>query len=51
MPYAAATPIAGAPRTTISRIASATAAASPQRRYTSSAGSRRWSSRITAPSS
>ena len=51
-PYAAAMPIAGAPRTTIVRIASATSAAVPQRSSTTSSGSRRWSRRTTAgPSS
>ena len=37
--FAAATPIAGAPRMTIVRIALATSAAVPQRTYTSCAGS------------
>src|SRR5438477_1879439 len=45
-------PIAGAPRTTIVRIASATSAAEAQRTSTTSSGSRRWSRRTTAgPSS
>src|SRR6478672_1136111 len=52
MPYAAATPIAGAPRTTIVRIASATSAADRHSTSTSSSGSRRWSRSTTAsPSS
>src|SRR5439155_6996993 len=50
-PYAAAIPIAGAPRTARSRIASATSAAEPQASSTSSSGSRRWSSRTTRSSS
>jgi hypothetical protein len=41
MPYAAATPIAGAPRTTIVRIASATSTAEEQRTSTTSPGRRR----------
>jgi hypothetical protein len=40
-PYAAATPIAGAPRTAMSRIASAISGARSSRSQTSSPGSRR----------
>ena len=47
-PYAAAIPIAGAPRMASVRIASATSAAEWQRSSTSSSGSRRWSSTTTA---
>src|SRR4249919_233615 len=50
-PYAAATPIAGAPRTAMSRIASATCCQVASRSSTASAGRRRWSSRTTASSS
>ena len=43
-PQAAAMPIAGAPRTTRSRIAVATASLSAHSTYSTTAGSRRWSS-------
>src|SRR5258706_5198027 len=43
MPKAAAQPIAGAPRTVIERMASATSAALVQRTYSRRAGSCRWS--------
>src|SRR6187551_1506808 len=46
-PYAAATPIAGAPRTTIVRIAFATSCAERHSTWTSSSGRRRWSRRTT----
>ena len=42
-PYAAAQPIAGAPRTTMSRIAAATSAAVSQATYSKRCGSSRWS--------
>src|SRR5229473_2957516 len=48
-PIAAETPIAGAPRTTIFLIASATSSYDRSVRYFSSVGSRRWSS-IRTPS-
>jgi hypothetical protein len=43
MPIAADTPMAGAPRTTIWRMASATSSHERSIRYFSSVGSRRWS--------
>ena len=51
MPYAAATPIEGAPRTASVRIASATSAELSSRSSTTSPGSSRWSRTMTAPSS
>jgi hypothetical protein len=42
-PYAAATPIDGAPRTTISRIATATSEVFSRESHTSCEGSNRWS--------
>ena len=51
IPYAAATPMAGAPRTARVRIASASSTASWQRSSTTSSGSRRWSSTTTASAS
>ena len=51
MPYAAATPIAGAPRTASTWMASAKAAEVGQRSSTSSSGNRRWSRRTTASAS
>ncbi len=51
IPYAAATPIAGAPRTASVRIASASSPHSWQRRSTIASGSCRWSSTTTASSS
>src|SRR4051794_2157343 len=50
-PYAAASPIAGAPRTAIVRIASATRSTVSQRSQRSSAGSARWSRTSSAPPS
>ena len=44
-------PIAGAPRTTMPRIASATSCQVTSRTSTTAAGSRVWSSSTTAPSS
>jgi hypothetical protein len=49
-PYAAATPIAGAPRTLSRRIASPTSRAVVQRSQVSSAGSLVWSSSSSASS-
>ena len=51
MPYAAASPIAGAPRTASVRMHSATCAGVSHRIHVSSPGSRRWSSTSRAPSS
>src|SRR3954471_19551661 len=48
-PYAAATPIAGAPRTARRRIASATSSGRSQRSHTSSSGRRVWSSSSSTP--
>src|SRR5882672_787440 len=50
MPNAAAQPIAGAPRTTIARMATATSAALVQLTYSSRPGSRRWSISSRRPS-
>src|SRR5258706_3033788 len=50
-PNAAATPIAGAPRMAMSRMASATSWGCRHLRKTCSSGSRRWSIMTTAPSS
>src|SRR5262249_14888701 len=49
-PNAAAQPIAGAPRTAMARIASATSAALVQERYSKRPGSRRWSISSRRPS-
>src|SRR6266536_5268899 len=51
IPKAAVTPMAGAPRTAMSRMAAATSAGCRQRRYDSSCGSRRWSISTTDSSS
>jgi hypothetical protein len=50
MPIAAATPIAGAPRITIVRMALATSCGVRQRTYSSCDGSFRWSTMITTSS-